>query len=514
MLSAGQIDTSFGDGGRVLTSFSGGSAEISHVASTSDGRVVAVGFYKSDAGVGLALARYELDGTLDRSFGSGGTVSMLMTGQVTSILSVAVAHDGKIVIAWEGENGVFESFVSRFKSSGSLDSNFGRAGTSGSSIAVSSMTLANDGGVLLGGYVNPLDPSTSAGPVAAVERFLPTGFHDATFGTKGLYRFSGSLASNFSGTIRVLRQGSDGAITAIEQHYWTTFDPGDPEDGEAPEDIENYSYGIHRLNRDKASAIVDTPSSPGFVGADFFEAGAILADGSATFSTEYYGVKHFDASGNLDPNYFHSYDEVGDLLDGSNYFIPTEKGKLLAGALTGLGNNAYRFNANGTLDPTFGVNGNLAIPFSTFNLFDGIESMDGSLWLAGSHKGEFALLRVWTAEGPIADAQPGHRSSSAPTTQKIAVTYRDDSGLDSSTIDRNDIRVYLPDGTSRPVSLFAMSSSDGIVTATYAFSAPGGSWDATDNGEYIVRVKGEQVADTDGNYMEGRAIGAFVVYIS
>ena len=89
----------------------------------------------------------------------------------------------------------------------------------------------------------------------------------------------------------------------------------------------------------------------------------------------------------------------------------------------------------------------------------------------------------------------------------------DDTGVDASAIDRNDIRVYLPDGSSRPVSLFAMSSSDGIVTATYAFSAPGGSWDATDNGEYIVRVKGGQVADSSGNYMEGRAIGAFVVSI-
>jgi hypothetical protein len=64
------------------------------------------------------------------------------------------------------------------------------------------------------------------------------------------------------------------------------------------------------------------------------------------------------------------------------------------------------------------------------------------------------------------------------------------------------------------VSLFDTEARGTSLLATYAFAAPGGSWDAGDNGLYTVRVKGSQVTDIDGNVMEGRAIGAFVVHIS
>src|SRR5205823_7146377 len=75
-LANGSLDTSFGSKGNVTTTF-GRWAWINAVAIQPDGKVVAVGgtqsTYFNNGGVtDLALARYNPDGSLDTSFGSGG----------------------------------------------------------------------------------------------------------------------------------------------------------------------------------------------------------------------------------------------------------------------------------------------------------------------------------------------------------------------------------------------------------------------------------------------------------
>src|SRR5262245_32317146 len=77
LLSAGDLDTDFGTGGRVLTTFPGGFAEAASVAVQPDGKVVVAGvtltFNTSDS-EDFALVRYNADGSLDTSFGNAGRV--------------------------------------------------------------------------------------------------------------------------------------------------------------------------------------------------------------------------------------------------------------------------------------------------------------------------------------------------------------------------------------------------------------------------------------------------------
>ena len=137
----GSLDTGFGVGGKVTTDMGSGfrSEEAQAVAIQPDGRIVVVGYAAIDTAppaprppATFALARYNTDGSLDTSFGSGGKVS----GNVNGLAyAVRVQADGKIVVAGDvpfpSTNGIdFSDFtVARFNANGSLDLAFGTSGT-------------------------------------------------------------------------------------------------------------------------------------------------------------------------------------------------------------------------------------------------------------------------------------------------------------------------------------------------------------------------------------------------
>jgi hypothetical protein len=79
----------------------------------------------------------------------------------------------------------------------------------------------------------------------------------------------------------------------------------------------------------------------------------------------------------------------------------------------------------------------------------------------------------------------------------ITVNYTDDTGIDTSSIDGNDIVVTGPGlfpGITRQ-SLTVNSATD--VTAVYRVPAPSGAWNFTHTGTYLVSMNENQVADTN-----------------
>src|SRR5262245_1531589 len=75
----GSLDSSFGTGGadgdgRVTTDFGFGGDGIFRVRIQSDGKIVAGGFASNGTNRDFALARYNPDGSLDQTFGGGGKV--------------------------------------------------------------------------------------------------------------------------------------------------------------------------------------------------------------------------------------------------------------------------------------------------------------------------------------------------------------------------------------------------------------------------------------------------------
>src|ERR1043165_8044635 len=68
----GDLDPTFGTGGKVVTDFNSSSDWLSRIAVQPDGKIVAIG--DAHPSNKFALARYNSNGTLDTTFGNGGKV--------------------------------------------------------------------------------------------------------------------------------------------------------------------------------------------------------------------------------------------------------------------------------------------------------------------------------------------------------------------------------------------------------------------------------------------------------
>ena len=93
----GSLDTAFGNGGKVTTDF-GGDESAKGMALQADGKIVAVGKSGTVSGVAFLLARYNADGSLDTTFGTGGKVTTDF-GTADGANAVALQDDGEIVVA-------------------------------------------------------------------------------------------------------------------------------------------------------------------------------------------------------------------------------------------------------------------------------------------------------------------------------------------------------------------------------------------------------------------------------
>ena len=104
----GSLDATFGGDGKVFTSDKVGFRDATALAIQPDGKIVAAGSGLIRAGLSsvksFAVARYESDGGLDSTFGNGGRVLTDVDGgnfdDVTAV-GVAIQRDGRIVVAGE-----------------------------------------------------------------------------------------------------------------------------------------------------------------------------------------------------------------------------------------------------------------------------------------------------------------------------------------------------------------------------------------------------------------------------
>jgi uncharacterized delta-60 repeat protein len=180
----GSLDPSFGSGGTVTTPFAS-RAFAGSVSVDRHGRIVAVGA----SGADLALARYRSDGSLDPLFGSGGTLTASVEHTYVYSSAGTIDRHGRIVVAVNGFNGLRpEAFaLFRYHSDGSLDPSFGDGGEvttkfGGHAYAVAT---APHGRIVAAGYSStrrrhPLE--------FALARYKPNGSLDRRFSRDGKAR--------------------------------------------------------------------------------------------------------------------------------------------------------------------------------------------------------------------------------------------------------------------------------------------------------------------------------------
>ena len=214
------LDTSFSADGKVTTSFSTGNDVGSGIAVQSDGKIVVVG--TSDDGSGtseLAVARFNVDGSLDTSFSGGGMVTTFFSAGNDVGSGIAVQSDGKIVVVGTSDDGsgTSELAVARFNVDGSLDNSFSGDGmvtakfTAGAGDDVGSgIAVQSDGKIVVVGTSD----NGSGSSELAVARFNDDGSLDTSFNVDGMVTtsFSAGAGDDVGSGIAVQ---SDGKIVVV-----------------------------------------------------------------------------------------------------------------------------------------------------------------------------------------------------------------------------------------------------------------------------------------------------------
>ncbi len=156
--SNGSLDTTFGNGGTTITSFSNLRDELRSIALQPDGKIVAAGFASNGTDSDFAIARYNSNGSLDTTFdGDGKLITQIGNGNDFAY-SMFIQPDGKYVLAGESFTGMnSDTAIVRYLPDGSLDSSFNMNGkiiipvTSGNDGAFSAVLQPN-GKIVTGGF--------------------------------------------------------------------------------------------------------------------------------------------------------------------------------------------------------------------------------------------------------------------------------------------------------------------------------------------------------------------------
>ena len=194
----GSLDSSFGTGGIVIIQLGDNiSLSVYSAAVQGDGKIVFVGSYSTAAGSGFAVVRCNPDGTLDTSF--NGTGKIVTPDRSAS--AVAFQTDGKIVVVGGGRNTNQQEYsaIFRYRADGTPDTSFGGTGSINTpESSAHSVVIQPDGKIVVGGNVPYFEPGV----------YDPTIFR---------YNVDGSPDTSFAGTGRavVFQSASWGGVSNL-----------------------------------------------------------------------------------------------------------------------------------------------------------------------------------------------------------------------------------------------------------------------------------------------------------
>jgi uncharacterized delta-60 repeat protein len=393
----GDLDPTFGIGGKVTSSFSGFGDQANAVAIQSDGKILAAGSTRTnntDGNTDFALARYNLDGTLDTTFGLGGKVATEFSNvlDVEEARGIALQSDGKIVVAGHRATQQGDSFaLARYNLDGTLDASFGGGLVSTTFLGFDqafAVGIQQDGKIVAAGSASD---GTSAGTVVALARYHTDGTLDLTFGASGrvTVRLEEAILPGFQEAHSLAFQ-QDGKIVIAALH----------EVG----GVATNGFFVARFNTD--GALDHSFGTLGFVGVKFL-AGTEVADARAVTvqpdgrilvagttsdggPTSDFAVARFTTDGSLDPTFGSAGKVITNFFQGADraFAIALQStGKIVvAGSANGVAFGLVRYNPDGSLDNSFGSGAKVTTLFSS-----GAESAnavafqsDGKIVAAGS----------------------------------------------------------------------------------------------------------------------------------
>lgn len=263
-LADGSLDTSFGNGGTVTVPFYW-NEDLGQQASFSvqrDGSFFASAGYPSGE---IYIARFDATGTLVSSFGEAGVLHLPASVGIhpSGTFDVSLQGDGKVLVTGQDT-------LTRLNPDGTLDSSFANGGSLALDVHADALVIQDDGKILLAG---------ASGGVTSVIRLNADGSLDTAFGDQGRVSW-GSESAPFAVADMIVRadgklliggsQGTsaDGYLAALVQ-----LNP----DGRLDHSFGNPDDGYYHLNGGRdADFLLGTDS---FDDAIFGGAGNDLLDG-------------------------------------------------------------------------------------------------------------------------------------------------------------------------------------------------------------------------------------------
>ncbi|MDO3382441.1 delta-60 repeat domain-containing protein [Gilvimarinus algae] len=209
--SSGNLNPAFNGTGRVTIDSGTANDEGDDIAFDSAGRIVAAG----DLNGNMAVVRYNLDGTPDNSFaGTGQAIA-----QPGDAEAMVIDSAGRIVVA--GRQGNNFILISRFNDNGTLDGSFGSGGNlsinlGGTNARADSVTVDSSNRIIVAGNANP-----GSGAQFYAARFNTDGTLDTSFNGTGYHivdisaGFDSAYAVEVTSTGEIVIAGNAGSNTGI-----------------------------------------------------------------------------------------------------------------------------------------------------------------------------------------------------------------------------------------------------------------------------------------------------------
>lgn len=386
----GDVDTTFGTGGRVFTNIAiyNPAPEppyypiVSRTLVQPDGKILVCGSYWEDEVsdyFGGFVLRYMPDGSLDSTFGE---VGLLRFGN-TYLFDIAIQLDGKILLIGSAFR---HTVVRRLTTSGTVDSTFGNNGVTtvpGSGFGEGyNVRLQPDGKIV--GVGNEFGIYRSV-----LFRLNTDGRFDSSFGQAG----TGVVYSQTFGFDQGLVL-SDGKILVMGTGVLARYNPNGTLDA---------TFGTNGVLTHQLYGLW-----PIFTHSTLQPDGKIVAVGYAVDDSDFY--YHFIVRYNADGSFDSGFGSNGVLNVDPLFILPTAVIAKLDGTIMVVGFEratparfaAIRLMPNGELDSGFGVGGrslikmnaggsNNAIPFT------GAIQADGKIVLAGFFAGYFSDSHEYVA---------------------------------------------------------------------------------------------------------------------
>jgi uncharacterized delta-60 repeat protein len=393
----GDLDLLFGISGKVATT-TGYSEKANAMALQTDGKIVVAGVQDVFLGRGLVV-RYNADGSLDTTFGTGGFVfESAHSSHETLFNAVAIQSDGKIVAAgYFVETGGCprdQSWVVRYNANGTRDTTFGGGdgevetpylypdGCPADSYH-NGLALLNSGKIVVAGASR----NASANLDFAAARLNSNGTLDTSFSVDGLATISIGTHHDAANAVRIQSNGktllagysynsvtgNNFALVKLETSGLVDFGFGSA--GKVTTDT-GWDDSINSVAFSGSNIVAAGKQSNGATGVDFSLARLNSTNGILDTT--------FDGDGKVKTAFGAFYDiAFGIALQSDGKIVAAGYGR---GWTDTTHNFALsRYNTNGSLDTTFNVDGKQTTDFSGYDDYGTAVAIqpDGKILVAG-----------------------------------------------------------------------------------------------------------------------------------